>query len=66
MIASIFVDPYITQRTRWNLVRLMVEIVAGCNIVPMDGKRVVRGCCWGLPQTISQIKSRVHYFYNIE
>jgi hypothetical protein len=48
MIASIFVDPYITQRTRWNLVRLRVESVAGPDIVLMDGKRVVRGCCWGL------------------
>jgi hypothetical protein len=48
MIASIFVDPFITQGTRWNLVRLMVESVSGPSIVPMDGKRLVRGCCWGL------------------
>jgi hypothetical protein len=50
MIASIFVDPFITQRTRWNLVRLRVESVSGPTIVPMDGKRVVRRCCWGLPR----------------
>ena len=47
MIASIGVDPYITRRSKWDLVH-PIERVAGRDIVTMDGKRVGERCCWGL------------------